>query len=36
MMYLEDRLKQKQTVYTANNKLMKGFELKYLFDRGFR
>jgi hypothetical protein len=34
-MYLEDRLKQKQTVYIVNNKLMKVFELKYLFDRGF-
>jgi len=36
IMYLEDRLKQKQTVYIVNNKLMKGFELKYIFDRDFR
>jgi hypothetical protein len=34
-MYLNDRLKQKQAVYSVNNKSTKGFELKYLFDRGF-
>jgi hypothetical protein len=34
-MYREDRLKQKETVHIVNNKLMKGFDLKYLFDTGF-